>query len=625
MIVCKSCGHENEGGDTFCGSCGAFLEWSGESVDVAGDGVGDPADYAEEVAAESAAAEAAAVEEARRAAEAARTAEEEARRRAADEARALARAREEAEARARADAESAERARVEAAAVAERGRLEKAEAQAREHAEQEARARSEAEDRAAAAMEATRRAAEAAAVAVDGERADAAESVRVRVEEQARVTAELDAARAAEDVALAEAEEQRRSGEAARQRAEQEARARADADRAAAAAAEAEAAARARAEAESRARADADVVARAEQAARAEAEAAAKAKADANRRAAALLAKPPPAQARAAVPTSRKSSGAGAPVQAGAGLPSPGATAMEAGNVVREPVAHQPAAPQRRRTATEAPKAPSRVAEPGDLICGQCGEVNGSDRRFCRRCGASLVEAVVVKTPWWRKLRRRKRVLKAGDRPRKLHRSPGRRVGGLLKKVVVGVVVATLGLAAVPRIGPVKNPVNTWAVKQKRSLQRLLKPKIVIVRPTAATASSEDPAHPAGLAIDGKRNTFWAAAAGTPNQGVGQFVVTTFDKPVLLSHIGFTIGPLGKPEDFLTQPRPAKVHVVLSNAAGASVGTKDVTLSDKAEFQRFVVVANNVSRVQIQVNEVNLSPQGGQQVSIAELEFFKKA
>ena len=35
MIVCKQCGHHNEDNDTFCGSCGKFLEWSGERVAVA--------------------------------------------------------------------------------------------------------------------------------------------------------------------------------------------------------------------------------------------------------------------------------------------------------------------------------------------------------------------------------------------------------------------------------------------------------------------------------------------------------------------------------------------------------------------------------------------------------------
>ena len=35
MIVCKQCGHHNEDDDTFCGSCGKFLEWTGERVAVA--------------------------------------------------------------------------------------------------------------------------------------------------------------------------------------------------------------------------------------------------------------------------------------------------------------------------------------------------------------------------------------------------------------------------------------------------------------------------------------------------------------------------------------------------------------------------------------------------------------
>src|SRR6266508_1038797 len=32
MIVCKKCGFHNRDADAFCGTCGAFLEWSGEKV-----------------------------------------------------------------------------------------------------------------------------------------------------------------------------------------------------------------------------------------------------------------------------------------------------------------------------------------------------------------------------------------------------------------------------------------------------------------------------------------------------------------------------------------------------------------------------------------------------------------
>ena len=32
MIVCNSCGFQNLDSDAFCGSCGGFLEWTGEVV-----------------------------------------------------------------------------------------------------------------------------------------------------------------------------------------------------------------------------------------------------------------------------------------------------------------------------------------------------------------------------------------------------------------------------------------------------------------------------------------------------------------------------------------------------------------------------------------------------------------
>jgi WD40-like Beta Propeller Repeat len=34
VIVCKVCGFDNEAGAAFCGSCGSFLEWTGESTDT---------------------------------------------------------------------------------------------------------------------------------------------------------------------------------------------------------------------------------------------------------------------------------------------------------------------------------------------------------------------------------------------------------------------------------------------------------------------------------------------------------------------------------------------------------------------------------------------------------------
>jgi hypothetical protein len=43
VIVCKQCGNHNEEGSEFCGSCGAFLEWTGERVDERRASVASPA------------------------------------------------------------------------------------------------------------------------------------------------------------------------------------------------------------------------------------------------------------------------------------------------------------------------------------------------------------------------------------------------------------------------------------------------------------------------------------------------------------------------------------------------------------------------------------------------------
>ncbi|HTW06348.1 MAG TPA: hypothetical protein VME46_02495 [Acidimicrobiales bacterium] len=70
------------------------------------------------------------------------------------------------------------------------------------------------------------------------------------------------------------------------------------------------------------------------------------------------------------------------------------------------PAAVQPALPIERPKTPPPRMAPSRRAAPGDLYCGQCGQPNGPERRFCRRCGALLAEAPPPppRLPWWKRL-----------------------------------------------------------------------------------------------------------------------------------------------------------------------------------------------------------------------------
>jgi hypothetical protein len=296
--------------------------------------------------------------------------------------------------------------------------------------------------------------------------------------------------------------------------------------------------------------------------------------------------------------------------------------------VAHQPEARQPAAPRRTQLSPVAPQAPTRAIQPGDLICGQCGEGNGPERKFCRRCGNSLAEAVVAPTPktkWWQRFwRRPDSTVRAGQRPTSRPGAAGAAAGRATKRVLIVLVVVALALIAIPRFGPVVNPVHKWVMKEKTTLRKKLKPKYVEVHPNRASATSEDPAHPAALAIDGKSNTFWAVNVKAPNGGVGQSITISFDKPLSVSQLGFTTGAQDKSENFLTQPRPSTVHLTMSNASGAAAGSKSITLADSSKFQTFSVSGKNVTKIQIQITGIYQSSQGGgHQVSLTEVEFFK--
>ena len=91
----------------------------------------------------------------------------------------------------------------------------------------------------------------------------------------------------------------------------------------------------------------------------------------------------------------------------------------------RTPEAQRPQTPLPRPKVTK--QAPSRKINPGDLVCGACGEGNDPERNYCRRCGSPLAEAIVASTRWFRRRpKRAKKVVAAGDRPGQ----PGRSTTG---------------------------------------------------------------------------------------------------------------------------------------------------------------------------------------------------
>jgi hypothetical protein len=313
------------------------------------------------------------------------------------------------------------------------------------------------------------------------------------------------------------------------------------------------------------------------------------------------------------------------PVLAGVGAPAAPAPAPAAAALADEPMSRRPTsvAPTiaRPRQAPRTMEPPTR-RRPGDLICGQCGEGNDPVRHFCRRCGNSLDEAIAVSLPWYRRFLNRLfgvRTREAGWRPRRVG-APN--VMGFVMRIIrlaiaVIIIVAVLAFVLVP---PFHNLVVNRATTAFTTVRKIVHPNYDPVHPTGASATTAIAGHPAGQAMDGFSNTYWAAQ---PSDRAPTLVLK-FANPVDLADIGFTSGASGTPaptDPFLTQPRPHAVHLVFSNGA-----TQDLNLADSATPQFFTLNgATQVSFVEIHVMSVFL-PAGAapSSVAITEVEFRVK-
>src|SRR5205823_13648953 len=202
------------------------------------------------------------------------------------------------------------------------------------------------------------------------------------------------------------------------------------------------------------------------------------------------------------------------PVLAGVGAPS--APAVVSGGSLDEPVSRRPTslAPvvPRPRPGPRPMEPPTR-RNPGDLICGQCGEGNDPARHFCRRCGNSLDEAIAVRLPWYRRFFSRLfgvRTREAGWRPRRV--GPPNVMGGVMRVVRLAIVamlaVGILGFLLIPRFHHlVVNKVTAGVT----SVRKVVHPNYDTVYPVAAAATSQTAGHAASLTIDRTSNSYWAA------------------------------------------------------------------------------------------------------------------
>jgi hypothetical protein len=626
VIICRECGHHNPAGEQFCESCGSFLEWTGASQaeknsqavehdpEPERDGILDRVKRAVEVDDDSV--QKYADQQAATAAADAALAQQRAAELAAQKA-----ALEAALEQKRRDEEAAARAEAGAKARAEAERL-RAEQRAREQAAIEEQNRQAAVERERLAAElkkqedeAIRLAAEAKAAAAAA--ASAAEQERLRLEqekvraEQERLKREEDLRRVAEEQRLAQLEQQRiredkqREEDEAR-RAEEERKRAADVERARLAEEERQRAAEAE-----RLRKEADL-----------------------KRASAMIAKPvnehlvPPATGPSAPTTASKPKG-----------PSKDSSAVVDGG--QEP-SHLDAGPVTPRAPTKEKvrSGPKRVVAddiaPGDLICAECGAGNAKDRKYCKRCGASLATATVAKVGIirriLRKFKRKEKVVEAGTRNRGRGRSGGpgdlghkSRVAFFKLNRVLLRAGAMLGVLAMLGFGvePIRQKLQLPNVRQKvmDGIRGAATPVYDPIRPDGATSAFVDAKHPPTAAIDLANNTYWSAA-GT-NSGINSALTISFKKPVDLARLLLTSGASGEePGTFVNRPRPSELRFRVN---GDATTDRIVSVRDVETPQQINLNRKEVSTLEVMIVDVYPSTKPTQLgAAITEIELFTK-
>jgi len=284
-----------------------------------------------------------------------------------------------------------------------------------------------------------------------------------------------------------------------------------------------------------------------------------------------------------------------------------------------QPQAVKPGATKTRPAAKKAPA--TRQINPGDKICGQCGEGNDPIRKFCRRCGASLVEAVVYKLPWykalWRRLTKGKQ-RQAGDRPKMRRRAFGGHGGWAGRLVVALLVLAVLALVVLSLVGPAHKSLRKTESRYYHDVVGVVHPTYHPFFAKDASASTSAPGHTPDLLIDGQKNTSWQSNAKT----TGQTIVINFSSATNVAKIGFDIGDQDTPQAYQTEPRPSKLKLVFG---GPHHEQHTVNLQDVPGFQTFTVSTKDVTGVTISIEGVYAATGNGQNVSIAQVEFFTKS
>jgi hypothetical protein len=274
--------------------------------------------------------------------------------------------------------------------------------------------------------------------------------------------------------------------------------------------------------------------------------------------------------------------------------------------------------------------APSRRLQAGDLICGTCGEGNPSTRRFCSRCGSSLVAAVTVRESWWRRLlrkimpRRGPKVVALGTgadgrtesavaelaKPGFDFKHAFRRFMRIARVVVaMALLFGGIVYGAYP---PFRNAVNHWVTSLKSDFNKEVGANLAPIHPVSVAANITDKGSAALNASDENTNTYWLAPWSSSTEPV---ITLDFTHRVTLERMILHSGADGGA--FVQHGRPASLLLTYSNGE-----TQTITPQDTAQQQTFDLNhALAVSSVQIKITGIDPGTLGSD-VAITEIELF---
>lgn len=348
-------------------------------------------------------------------------------------------------------------------------------------------------------------------------------------------------------------------------------------------------------------------------------------------RASALIARTP---ARPAPPAHDDTAGALPPASpAGAGGISPGQTAPSGppAAVVAPMRPVLPAAPQWRPPSPQTPE-PAQQVNPGDVVCRQCATGNEPSRRFCRRCGESLVFVPIPpRLGWFRrswgwlrsKLSRdpRDRAEAPGQGPASGASSgPGLSTATVSRAVLA--VVAVVGMFAA--LGPYRQQARA----RLTSLRQHIVPKPAYIYGEVATGGPKGSCTtcltdklltPVEFTSD-QLSTDPPAPGSPPVFSVSLGKDGDLTKPVNVFKVGIIGGTLGDGES--KHPAPHHVLLVAYGTEGHEEKSKTFSLHDDASFQSFLFVVNHVLRVDVFVLDTYNSASRQGPYAIDEIEFF---